>query len=162
MSILSRPALVLATCITAVVLGACNHHALEYRQVHIGVNGPDRMGVDKFESQAQLDASRLSELMGPAHYGKLVAQVNFSEEMVLAIYGSKRELFSGKMEIVEIYKYTGVKVPPIVVRVEVGRAPQPCGRAVEPAPFVVAVVKRPDIFSSVVDFEVQNVEDACH
>lgn len=162
MTYIGRQVLTLTGFMTVILLGACNHHTLEHRQVHFGTNAPDEEGVQMFASKSELDASKLKELMGASQYSKLVAEVNFNQQLIIVAYGGPRMFFSGKMEIAEVYKYTGVKVPPINVRVRFGSAPQPCAPGAAPAPFAVAMVNRPELFSSMVGYEMQDFKDPCN
>lgn len=148
--------------LAAILIAACDsQRAVKFEQVYSGTNGPARVGSQYFSTQVELDNSWIKRTLDGGGYQKLLAQVDFSKQVIVAFSAGEINSFSGKIEISAIYQYTGAKDLPINLRVKLGVLKNECRVNKVSLPFVIAVIERPLGFQPVGGFDVANFEDGC-
>lgn len=144
-----------------IFLVGCAEKPVEFQQVYSGTNGPTRVGVQYFSTAGDLEGSWIKSALDQTSYEKLLSQVDFTKQSIVAYSAGKMDAFSGTIEIASVYQYTGAEDLPMNVRVKVGVLKNECRDERITLPFVLAVIKRPSKFQPSGGYDRENFEDGC-
>jgi hypothetical protein len=151
----------IAVLILILIAGCANHRPVQYRQVYAGTNGPERIGAQYFLSESDVDRSWIMHALDPQSYQKIVAQVNFNSQIIVALTAGKVYSFSGNIKIVSVNQYLGVDDRPLNFVIKVGVLQDKCRVMGNSTPFILAIVDRPAGFQPYGGFDLSNFEDQC-
>ena len=144
------------------LLSACSdQRPVKFEQLHRGANGPERTGVEYISSEKELENSWIKTAVSEAAYRQLFRRVDFSSQIIVVFSAGATEAFSGKVEILDIYQYTGVESLPINVLVKLGVQKDDCRVSRVSWPVVIAVAERPPRFQPYGGYDVQFFQDDC-
>lgn len=158
----SLPMRAIIAFLAVMAIAACgSQRAVKFEQVYSGANGPRQVGAQYFSTLVELDNSWVKYSLNGAAYRKLLAQLDFSKQVLVAFSAGEINSFSGRIQIADVYQYTGTKDLPINLRVKVGVLKSECKVNNISLPFVLAVIERPVGFQPAGGFDVAIFEDGC-
>jgi len=157
--LLSRTWLVSIAC---VLLVACHQRSVEFRQVHVGGNGPKTFQMNYIEDRLSLDKSWIKSTLSDTEFGALRSQIDFDSHLLVAIALGERKSASGSVKINSVYLYTGVATLPLNINVQVGVIGDGCQhRDRVSAPFTLLILKKAEKFQLPGGFDIANFDDGC-
>lgn len=157
--LLSRTWLVSIAC---VLLVACHQRSVEFRQVHVGGNGPKTFQMNYIEDRLSLDKSWIKSTLSDTEFSALRSQIDFDSQLLVAIALGERKSASGSVKINSVYLYTGVATLPLNINVQVGVIGDVCQhRDRVSAPFTLLILKKPEKFQLPGGFDIANFDDGC-
>lgn len=132
----------------------------DFKQVLVGFNGPKGPGVTVIRSAADAAGSWLSSALSPDDLKKLLAEVRFDSQIVVAFAAGKAETATGQMFITDVSYNALIDSFSVAARIGVNEEDCHFGRT-ESYPFAVVIAKRPPKIPNGSGYDVGNFGDGC-
>lgn len=131
---------------------------IDFKQLHVGFNGPSTAGRYFFHSPTDLASSWLVSSLGDQTQAML-SQVDFSHQILIVATVGERSTTTGNVSISEIWKFGAGIVPFVRIGVNERSCNEPRRASF---PFVVAVIEKPSAFNpNEGGYDNQNFPDGC-
>lgn len=116
----------------------------DFRQLHTGTNGPDNTGYAVLARREQV-AEAFASVLSPPDLARLLAEVDFSTEVVVVITAGRHQNATGKLIVARLDVASRGEKWTASYRLAVGVMREDCTNAPAPSrPFVILAKRRPD------------------
>ncbi len=131
-----------------------------YRQVYTGYNGLKTSKASVYLSKDQILKSWIAKAVSKSELDKILSNVDFGSEIMVALNFGKRESATGSTYITDV-KYNSV-YKSLNVAGLIGVNERDCSKSHQISyPFVLAIAERPPSFPDYPSLYVQNFSDGC-
>jgi len=136
--------------------------SIDFKQVLVGANGPRIPGAFFFERPSEIDNSWLKQALTQAQYERVLHQIDFRKQVLMALALGQRRSASGAIQIVRVARTAWEENPSMDVAARAGVLVGACAEQnVVSTPFVLAVIQKPKVFQPVAGYDIGSYRDAC-
>jgi hypothetical protein len=131
---------------------------IDFKQVHIGINGWHHANAISIANERDLQLSWLPNSLSPMEYAQVRSQVDFSRQSLLVLSVGEQISFSGTLRVTRVHQVLSVR--PLNIFAKVGVRSVRCSSDKNDRPFVIVTVEKPNV-SWVGGFDLQYFDDGC-